>query len=84
MSLKKKTVYFIALTIMLIAIWDVYAIVNGGTEASISHTMIVWSYKYPAFTFLMGFVMGHLFWRVRETKELTEVTGGSSGNLSKD
>lgn len=84
MSWKKNTVYFIVLTIVLIAIWDVYAIVNGGTEASISHTMIVWSYKYPAFTFLMGFVMGHLFWRVRETKELTEVTGGSNGNLSKD
>lgn len=81
---RKYTVIFIGCSLTAIFIYDVLAIANGGTESSISHTMIVWSYKYPAFTFLMGFVMGHLFWRVRETKELTEVTGGSSGNLSKD
>lgn len=73
MNYARWTVAFIMGAIGAIAIWDVIAIMGGGSEASISHTMIVWSYEYPAFTFLMGFVMGHLFWRVRGTKTLEDM-----------
>ena len=73
MGIKKMTVIFIAIAFAAIAIYDVYAIVNGGTEASISHTMIVWTYKYPIFTFLMGVVCGHLFWRVRGGTEMRKI-----------
>ena len=66
---KKWTAIFIGVTILSIAIYDGVAISLGGTEASISHMMITWSYKYPAFVFLMGFTMGHLFWVIRPTKE---------------
>ena len=66
--MKKYTALFILLIIVLIALYDTYAIVVGGTEASVSHMIIVWSYNYPAFTFLFGFAMGHLFWRMRDTK----------------
>ena len=74
MSLKKKTAIFILLTILAIAAWDVYAIVLGGHEVSISHTMIEWSYKYPIFTFLMGVVMGHLFWRMSDSKTTNKIS----------
>jgi hypothetical protein len=67
-KIRKITTYFIGITILAIAVYDIFAIYSGGTEASISHIMIEWSYKYPSFTFLMGFTMGHLFWRMRDTK----------------
>jgi hypothetical protein len=60
---------FIAVTIIIIAFFDVFLIMKGGTEASISHQIITWSYEYPAFTFLMGFAMGHLFWKIRDVKK---------------
>lgn len=70
--MKFTAALFIAITIVVIAIVDVYLIMTGGTAASISHQIITWSYEYPAFTFLMGFTMGHLFWRMKATKELKE------------
>lgn len=69
----RYTVIFIGVAFVSIALYDVVAISNGGTEASISHTITVWSYRFPAFTFAMGFVMGHLFWRTRPTKQLEDV-----------
>jgi hypothetical protein len=70
--MRQKTMIFIVSTLVLIGIWDVYAIVFGGKEASISHVMIEWGYEYPSFTFLIGFAMGHLFWRMRTTKIMSE------------
>ena len=66
---KQLTIIFIAVVFIAIAIWDVLAISQGGTEASISSTIITWTYKFPAFTFLMGFIMGHLFWRMKPNDE---------------
>ena len=74
MNWKKYTVIFIVATIIAIAVYDGIAIYNGGTEVSISHTLITWGYKYPVFTFLMGFTMGHLFWRLRDTKETLKIS----------
>ena len=79
MNWKKYTTIFIVSVIIAIAIYDVIAIVQGGTEASISHTLIIWSYKFPVFTFAVGFTMGHIFWRVRETKETAELTKKNEG-----
>jgi len=67
--MRKHTVIFVMFTIVSIALYDVYAINQGGTEASISHLLITWSYEFPAFTFLMGFTMGHLFWKIRAVKK---------------
>lgn len=66
--MKNAAAIFIAVTIVIIALVDTFLIVKGGTEASISHQIINWSYEFPAFTFLMGFAMGHLFWKIREVK----------------
>lgn len=70
--MKFTAALFIAITIVVIAIVDVYLITTGGTAASISHQIITWSYEFPAFTFLMGFTMGHLFWKIRDVKKNIE------------
>jgi hypothetical protein len=74
MTWKKRTVIFIVVMIAVIAIYDVVTISNGGLETSVSHTMIVWSYKYPIFDILIGIVIGHLFWRMRDTKETAQIS----------
>jgi uncharacterized integral membrane protein len=63
--MKNLAAIFIVAVIVTIAVVDVYLIYNGGTAASISFQLISWSYEFPAFTFLMGFTMGHLFWKIR-------------------
>lgn len=72
--MKKITPIVITSLIIVIAVYDVIAIIQGGTEASISHVMIIWSYKYPVFTFAMGFTMGHLFWRIKDTRDTAKIT----------
>ena len=63
-----RAAIFIIVTILAIAIFDTYLILDEGTNASISNQLIEWSYDYPAFTFIMGFVMGHLFWFISNRK----------------
>jgi hypothetical protein len=65
----KKAAIFIIFLIALIVIADIYLIVDGGTEASLSYQIIEWSYDYPAFTFLVGFTMGHLFWVISDRRK---------------
>ena len=65
---KKITAIFTALVVVVALAYDVYAIVMGGTEASISHLIIHYSYDMPLVPFLVGVVCGHLFWRMRDDK----------------
>lgn len=58
------TGYFIVAMVAIIIIYDFYAIAVGGKDASISQYLIDWSYDYPISAFLMGVVMGHLYWRM--------------------
>lgn len=71
--MKKITAYVIILLILVVAIYDGYAIYKGGTEASISHVILIWTYKYPPVTFVLGYLMGHLTWRIRDTKDTKEL-----------
>lgn len=64
--MKNLAAYFIISVIIIIAVFDFYLISAGGTEASISAQIIIWSKEYPAFTFLFGFTMGHLFWKIKD------------------
>ena len=68
-KMRNVTVIFIFLVIIAIAVFDVFAVYNGGTESTISHVLIGWSYEFPSFTFAMGFTMGHLFWKIRDIKK---------------
>lgn len=64
----------LAAVVILIAVYDVIAIMLGGKEASISSNLIVWSYEYPSVPFLIGFVIGyvggHLFWRMKPNRNI--------------
>lgn len=74
--MKKYTYIFIAVMVLVIAVYDIIAIYFGGTESSISSILIVYSYKFPAGTFLIGFVAGHLFWRMKSNKDTAEIDKG--------
>jgi hypothetical protein len=39
----------------------------GSTESTISHIMFEWTHKYPFVTFMLGYICGHLTWRIRDT-----------------
>lgn len=77
-----KIVTFIVIPLMLLGvlIYDVIAIANGGTEASISSLIIKWSYKMPFATFMTGLfngiLIGHLFWRMKSNKDTKEIDRG--------
>lgn len=69
MALRKVTGYVIGLIVLAILGYDVYAYLEGGQDATISSVIITdWALNYPAFTFLVGFVMGHLFWPLSKKK----------------
>jgi len=68
MKWQKATMAFIGILILAITAWDVFVLVDGGTESSISYVMIQWAYKYPLFPFCMGVLVGHLFWRMKNVK----------------
>jgi hypothetical protein len=70
--MKFTAALLIAIAIVVIAIVDVYLIMTGETAGSISHQIIAWSHEYPVFTFLVGFTMGHLFWRMKSIREIKE------------
>ena len=70
----------IPLIFFAILVYDVYAIMKGGTEASISSNIIVASYKMPFMVYAVGLIngvlIGHLFWRMKpnsDTKEIDHV-----------
>lgn len=65
--MRKITMIFIGGLTALIAAFDIWVINQGGKEASISHVLIEWAYEYPSLPFLLGFVCGHLFWRMKTT-----------------
>ena len=60
----KMTYIFVLITIVVVTVYDVYAMLAGGTESSISWIMIDWAYRYPLFPLITGIIMGHLFWRM--------------------
>jgi|GEM_PF-4777776 len=72
MNWKRMTVVFIIIMFAAVAGYDALTISQGGVATSISQTMIDWSYKYPIFTFIMGIICGHLFWKISDSKKQIE------------
>jgi hypothetical protein len=71
MKLRKLTQFVTAAFIAGLLVYDIYAYIKGGQEATVSHLVIKgWAKDYPAFTFLVGFVMGHLFWPLKNKSEV--------------
>ena len=85
MNWKSKTTIFVFVSIAIFLIswlvYDIIAISGGGTEASISFMIYEWSYKYPIFTFTCGFapgiLVGHFFWRIRDTDQTKKLSDQS-------
>lgn len=67
---RKITALFIGLTIFLIAAFDVFIFIKGGTEATISWMIFEWSHAHPVVPFCFGFIMGHLFWQMKGLSKL--------------
>lgn len=61
----KITKIFILVSLVIILLYDVYAVIKGGTEATISWIVAGWAYDYPSLPFAVGFVCGHLFWQMK-------------------
>jgi len=67
------TEIFVFSIIVIIIVFDVYVINKKGRYHSVSAFLIRAAYKYPMIPFLMGYVMGHLFW-VMDYKDIwTEI-----------
>ena len=82
MQIKTKTAIFTVSSIVLFFIswivYDIYAMVKGGTEATISFFIYEAAYKYPIAVWFTGLVqgvlVGHFFWRIRDTKTTKRIT----------
>ena len=76
---KIVTFLIIPLIVLLILAYDVYAIMLGGTEASISSLIIKSSYEMPFMVFCIGLFVGifsgHLFWRMKSNKDTEKIDG---------
>lgn len=81
MNIRSITSIVILSAVVILLGYDVFAIYKGGTEASISHMVIEWSYKYPIFTFSFGVLCGHFFWRVRGGKILRKIEDNTRGEV---
>ncbi len=54
--------------VVLLVVYDIAAIVFFGDIATISWNVYSWSKTYPIIPFAIGFVMGHLFWRIDDPR----------------
>lgn len=77
MDYKKLTKIFIPLATLAIIAFDAYVFMGGSTEATISYTVMMWSYEYPIMTFSVGVLCGHLFWRTRDVKKPSDSSTSS-------
>lgn len=63
-----KTVIFILFMVVSITVFDFYIVFAEGAQESISAYIIRWSKEFPSIPFLIGFVCGHLFWRMSDKR----------------
>ena len=60
--MKKATGLFIVFGIIIIAIYDIYALINGGQSATISSILFNDSKVAPMIPLAFGVLIGHIFW----------------------
>ena len=58
----RATTDFIAIILFVIFAYDAYAVARWGHSGTISAVLLKYAYKYPVVPFLIGLIMGHLFW----------------------
>ena len=53
---------FVITCFMAMGVWDAIAICYGGRKATISYLFTMLAYYWPLGVFILGAVVGHLFW----------------------
>jgi hypothetical protein len=64
--MKKITPIFILIIVVSSIAFDFFIIGQQGKTESISATIIRWAYDYPSIPFVVGFLCGHLFWKMKD------------------
>ena len=67
-TIKKSTVIFIVTSLVVIVAYDVWAVIAGGIESTISEVVWSWSIRRPIIPFAAGIVCGHFFWQTRDAE----------------
>lgn len=49
----------------VVGLWDAVAAFSGGSIQSVSAILYQWGHDWPILTLLVGLLIGHLFWPVR-------------------
>lgn len=71
---------FIVFVLILIFGVDFWLLVKKGYKATVSATLLRWGKDYPVIPFLLGIVMGHLYWNnLAPVKEALEKCGQQQG-----
>lgn len=61
-NLAKLTKIILITAVVALSLYDIVALINGGSEATISRITLSYSKEYPVIPFAVGVVCGHLFW----------------------
>jgi len=69
MKIKLFTGCVIVGAILALGAYDVYALISGGVEATLSRVTLRTALNHPIVPFAAGILCGHLFWPQRLTKE---------------
>jgi uncharacterized membrane protein len=64
-TLSSVVAVFAILFLALVGIWDVYALLSKGRYATVTTHFQEWSRTWPLFPFVIGMLVGHLFFPSR-------------------
>jgi hypothetical protein len=53
---------FFLVIVAAVWVWDVYVIIQAKPGLTVSATMHRWSVAWPILPFLVGVLVGHVFW----------------------
>lgn len=53
----------LALIFVVIGIWDIYCLMVGKDQETVSALIWIYSTRFPVIPFFAGFLCGHLFFR---------------------
>jgi hypothetical protein len=62
LTTRQITIAMILATAFILIVWDIWAYVTVGGEATISAVILDNSKKYPMLPFSFGVLIGHLMW----------------------
>lgn len=65
MNVKTITGIVIVAAFLIIVGYDVWAVLQGGIDSTISAVVFDFAHQYPIIPFATGVLMGHLYWPVR-------------------